>query len=292
MALLPFGGKPFVTPFNIRNAPVSGTAGNPDVINTGDPNTKALQLKGTIYVPSTLPDFVNGGFETGWQATTFTNPVQDTAIATPWIWKLGETLNCVITKESSVIDTGLYSCKVVITSPSGSGVGAKLRQNLSTTIANGQVYSATARVKCDAASSIRLMIQSNLGGSGISSYHTGGGAWETLSCTWTVTGSPSSISVQVGQINHADVKVATYYVDTVVVYIGASTTTVLQTANLLETYDGYGALLSGIDASGRLVCAKSAGTPAGTPTNGTMVYDTTNNLLYVYNGGWKSVGLL
>lgn len=31
-----------------------------------------------------------------------------------------------------------------------------------------------------------------------------------------------------------------------------------------------------------------AGTPTGTPANGTMAYDTTNNKFYVYNAGWKA----
>lgn len=39
----------------------------------------------------------------------------------------------------------------------------------------------------------------------------------------------------------------------------------------------------------------AAGTPTGAPTNPSgnvpMYYDTTNNKLYVYNGGWKSVTL-
>lgn len=36
-----------------------------------------------------------------------------------------------------------------------------------------------------------------------------------------------------------------------------------------------------------------AGTPTGVPVigNGAMVYDTTNNKLYVYNGAWKGVTL-
>lgn len=36
---------------------------------------------------------------------------------------------------------------------------------------------------------------------------------------------------------------------------------------------------------------KIAGTPTNTPGGLEMVYDTTNNKLYVYNGAWKSVTL-
>lgn len=36
---------------------------------------------------------------------------------------------------------------------------------------------------------------------------------------------------------------------------------------------------------------KIAGTPTSTTEKGEMIYDTTNNKLYVYNGAWKSVTL-
>lgn len=46
---------------------------------------------------------------------------------------------------------------------------------------------------------------------------------------------------------------------------------------------------------GFLYISTCAGTPTGTPTaktgNVPMVYDTTNNKLYVYNGAWKGVTL-
>jgi hypothetical protein len=47
--------------------------------------------------------------------------------------------------------------------------------------------------------------------------------------------------------------------------------------------------------NGFLYIESCAGTPTGTPTSNTgrvpMVYDTTNNKLYIYNSGWKSVTL-
>lgn len=46
---------------------------------------------------------------------------------------------------------------------------------------------------------------------------------------------------------------------------------------------------------GFLYIPTCAGTPSGTPTSYTgkvpIIYDTTNNYLYVYNGAWKKVGL-
>lgn len=40
-----------------------------------------------------------------------------------------------------------------------------------------------------------------------------------------------------------------------------------------------------------VVIPKIAGAPSGVPATGnnSMVYDTTNNKLYIYNGAWKSV---
>lgn len=45
--------------------------------------------------------------------------------------------------------------------------------------------------------------------------------------------------------------------------------------------------------SGHGLLPTCAGTPTGVPAagNGSTVYDTTNNKLYVYNGAWKGVTL-
>jgi hypothetical protein len=57
---------------------------------------------------------------------------------------------------------------------------------------------------------------------------------------------------------------------------------------------GTGALSTGA-SNGFLYIPTCAGTPTGTPTSYTgrvpLVYDTSNNRLYVYNGSWKSVTL-
>lgn len=42
---------------------------------------------------------------------------------------------------------------------------------------------------------------------------------------------------------------------------------------------------------GKVNIPKIAGAPTSTPEKGTLIYDTTNNKLYVYNSAWKSVTL-
>lgn len=52
-------------------------------------------------------------------------------------------------------------------------------------------------------------------------------------------------------------------------------------------------ILATTATGGFLVIPQCAGTPTGVPAggNGSMVYDTVNNKLYIYNGAWKSVTL-
>ncbi len=50
-----------------------------------------------------------------------------------------------------------------------------------------------------------------------------------------------------------------------------------------------GSAISTSANGGFLIIPKCAGTPTGAPTTGSLVYDTTNNKLYFYNGAWKSV---
>lgn len=51
-------------------------------------------------------------------------------------------------------------------------------------------------------------------------------------------------------------------------------------------------VISSVATGGFLVVPKCAGNPTGTPTRaGSLIYDTTNNTLCVYNGGWKKVTL-
>jgi hypothetical protein len=64
-----------------------------------------------------------------------------------------------------------------------------------------------------------------------------------------------------------------------------------QTADLEQWQNSSGTVLSAVGPAGHVRTVLSAGAPTGTPPNGSMAYDTTNNKFYVYNGAWKSVTL-
>lgn len=81
-------------------------------------------------------------------------------------------------------------------------------------------------------------------------------------------------------------------VDVPIAYYGNAGRTVLvnSTATGLEFSGG---VLATTATTGFIMLPTCAGAPTGVPTNGNgaVVYDTTNNKLYVYNGAWKSVAL-
>lgn len=64
-----------------------------------------------------------------------------------------------------------------------------------------------------------------------------------------------------------------------------------QSVNIFEVRDNSNTLLSAISSNGRIQMATVSGTPTGTPANGTSVFDTSTNKLWIYNGAWKSVTL-
>ena len=89
--------------------------------------------------------------------------------------------------------------------------------------------------------------------------------------------------------------------DRLAISTAASATSVVGTGDVFAI-DVNGNVQSGGDGAlatnatnGFLYLRTCAGTPTGTPTAITgfaaMVYDTTNNKLYVYNGAWKAVTL-
>jgi hypothetical protein len=60
----------------------------------------------------------------------------------------------------------------------------------------GRTVSMRARVLCATASAVRLVVDDGVTGHN-SAYHSGGGGWETLTCTFTVGASPTTVKAGV-----------------------------------------------------------------------------------------------
>lgn len=79
--------------------------------------------------------------------------------------------------------------------------------------------------------------------------------------------------------------------DTMQWQIGSTPTTAVKITGLGSLVVGQGAALANAATDGFLYLPTVAGTPTGVPTAQTgsipFAYDSTNNLLYVYNGAWK-----
>jgi hypothetical protein len=80
----------------------------------------------------------------------------------------------------------------------------------------GRTYSLSARVKCSVANGCRLSLFDSTGATALGAYHTGGGAYETLTVTGTAGASASQFQARVV----FDVA-GTYYVDNAMLVVGS-----------------------------------------------------------------------
>lgn len=166
----------------------------------------------------------NGGFEIWQRGTSFSNvsgPGQLVYTADRWGVVTDQASTVTVSKETSTIDTGLASMKVVISGTSGGHVWY-IRQNIEN-IADyrGKQISFSIRVNASTANAIKATIQDNISGAATSSFATTGG-WVTLTGTMKVDPAATILIFQVGMLNVPDKQDGTYYFDSAVVSVGST----------------------------------------------------------------------
>jgi hypothetical protein len=182
---------------------------------------------GTVVVSRALPTtnspflniLTNGGFEQWQRGNSFTTPADGTVTADKWTCHQG-TATFTITKETSIIDTGAASMKVNITAAPGSSF-VYLEQDLENFADyRGSTISLSIRVNASVANKIRILLSDGIT-SVISSYHSGGSVWQTLTATLTVAATAAQIRIAVGQLSAGtDTSTGTFYFDSAMLIFG------------------------------------------------------------------------
>lgn len=178
---------------------------------------------GTVSADPQLNFLDNGGFEIWQRGTSFTAPANLSYLADRWRLETNEAANVTVTKETSTVDSGLASMKVVVASAGASKfwVLEQLIENYAEY--RGRTVTLSVRIKCNTASVASLQIYDGVT-TASSSYHTGGSGWETLTATLAVGASISLLQVQVGMNNLGDKKVSTMYFDSAMGVVGTVAT--------------------------------------------------------------------
>ena len=165
---------------------------------------------------------VNGGLEIWQRGTPFASPAVNAFTADKWQADKNGTPTFSIAEETgaSNVDNGGSSLKLDITV-----VGAATVVDLFQEVENKEAYKGktitlSAKVKTSQANLYRLRINDGIGTT-TSSYHTGGGTFETLTVTHDVSGSATQLNIEMGIINDT-VLVSTAFFDSVMLVLGNS----------------------------------------------------------------------
>lgn len=167
---------------------------------------------------------VNGGFEFWQRGVSFVGPLITKYTADRWKVYTNDAANATVTREASTIDSGVYSMKVVVSGTPSSKVWTTNQCVENYKEYAGKTISASARVYCSVASAVKLTLSDGIGVTK-SSYHTGGGGWETLTVTRTISASNTSLLVELGMYDSGDMKNGTYYFDSAMLSVGSAAPT-------------------------------------------------------------------
>lgn len=170
--------------------------------NSGSGEVNLIAL-GTNHLPTGIPNanlgtdtqgrvnhLVNGSFEL-WQRGTIGFTVSGAYSADRWLPIMGASSTFSLSRDAANIDRpSVYAAAIIYTHVSVSQI-KQFMEDWKQFI--GQTVTFTMRVKASVANAVRLSITE--GGSGATgAFHTGSGAYETLSVTHVVTGSATEVT--------------------------------------------------------------------------------------------------
>lgn len=190
----------------------------------------------------------NGGFEV-WQRGAGAFTANNAYTADRWFILLGASSSLSVTKAGAGLadttaDTGSQFCaKLAYTHSNISNLAQRVEDIYQL---RGRTITFSIRVKTSAASAIRVWLNDGVT-TAFSGYHTGGGAWETLTYTLAVGASASYLDVVV-RLEAS----ATIYLDNAMLVVGsvAADYAPLHSAQEMERCERYFESLGGDDASG------------------------------------------
>lgn len=164
----------------------------------------------------------NGGMEIWQRGITFSNPVGYTADR----WNISTSCTTYsIAQESTIVDSGVFSMKLVITTAAG-GVFRIGQSPENPTQYIGKTMSYSARVKSNIAG-VKLFVSYSGGQTASTIGHTGDNTWQTLSMTITLPNAGLTFSIGFDSVNttvgtSVSPSNGTFYVDGVSMVAGSN----------------------------------------------------------------------
>lgn len=175
-----------------------------------------------LDTPQNINLLTNGGLELWSNGTTFVNSPDGIFHADRWQFHNNNgTGSVTVTRDSTTVDSGGFSYKMVTT-----GV-TTARYYISNIVDNfkeyrGKTITFSVRVNANVASSIQVALSDGITSDTVSSTHSGGGTFETLSVTKTISATASILFFAVGQYTGGTGANGTFYFDSAMATIGST----------------------------------------------------------------------
>jgi hypothetical protein len=162
----------------------------------------------------------NAGFEIWQRGTSFNNPLTGNYTADRWNLQLNNSVTSTVTRESTIVDSGAFSFKLNITATTASYM--LFYQNIENFQAyQGKTLTLSMRVYSNAP--IRIAIFPGSGNEILSSPHSGGNVWQTLTVTAAIPTNAPSIWAGFGwdsTVTGVSPSISTSYIDSATLVIG------------------------------------------------------------------------